>query len=144
MSGVRASHGGKIGTTIKSYTRRTSLSMGKESKDAAKPKRRTSYTTGHGSVLDKDMRTEKGRLYVHGPNLSDAELQRAKTVFFDVDRDGSGTIDREEVRSESFTRTLPATPLTHHIGHRACSRRFSCSRCCSRSEFSPPTRRWTR
>ena len=44
-------------------------------------------------------------------DLSDENLSLAKAKFFEADQDGSGTIDREEVRSErSIHAVSAATP----------------------------------
>ena len=123
------------GSGIKAF-RRTSLTD--KDKDARttlprKPQRRASYTGHSGGLVGKGnaLHAENGKLYHAGPNLTDAELQRAKTAFFDVDRDGSGTIDREEVHA------CPARGrFTAHPHNTSLRPSCSCSRCCPRSEFS--------
>jgi len=49
--------------------------------------------------VEKEMRQEQGSLYRSAPDMSDADLHRAKTKFFEADQDGSGSIDMEELIS---------------------------------------------
>ena len=50
-------------------------------------------------TMDQEMRQERGSLYRSAPDLADADLQRAKSKFFEVDQDGSGTIELDELVS---------------------------------------------
>jgi calmodulin len=62
-------------------------------------KRRVSVKSLEAFVprTEAELRREAGLLYVAGPRLTDEQICRAKSKFFEIDRDGSGSIDKEEL-----------------------------------------------